>query len=433
MTTPELAHLAGAQTTAEQAAAAAQAWVDANVPSEWRAAAEAGGAKAVRQIRTPEDYRAWYPVFGASGLVASGWELEYGGLSWSRGTVAAAEAVLGRYHLPRLNPLGLNNAAAALFTFGTEEQKRRFLPPIVRAEEWWCQLFSEPGAGSDLASLACRAERDGDEWVVTGSKIWTTWADTAAFGVLLARTDPDVPKHEGITYFLLDMRQPGVDVRPLPHMGGETEFFQVFLDSARIPDAYRLGEPGQGWKVAQSTLSGERQMVAGASSGGVDRIGGAGTTRLIRLAKRIAAEGGGGWDDPIVRDRLVHLYCEERVRAWTNRRIRAGLAAGRAPGPESSIGKVHQADLNQRIQEAAADLLGMAGIAWEGDVAAAADPAGWAADMPSEVSGMLRSRANTIEGGTSEVNRNVLAERVLGLPKEPDPWRGKPWRELPRG
>jgi alkylation response protein AidB-like acyl-CoA dehydrogenase len=433
MTTPELAHLAGATTTPEDASAAAQEWINRNLPSSWREAAEAGGPKAVRQVRTPEDYRAWYPVFGASGLVASGWDIEYGGLSWSRPTTSAAEAVLGRYHLPRLNPLGLNNAAAALFAHGTEEQKRRFLPPIVRAEEWWCQLFSEPGAGSDLASLATRAELDGDEWVVTGSKIWTTWADTASFAVLLARTDPDVPKHQGITYFLLDMRQPGVEVRPLPHMGGETEFFQVFLDSARIPDAYRLGDAGQGWKIAQSTLSGERQMVAGASSGGVDRIGGAGTTQLIRLAKRVASETGGGWNDPVTRDRLVHLYCEERTRAWTNRRIRAGLAAGRAPGPESSIGKVHQADLNQRIQEAAADLLGMAGIAWDGDASVAADLDAWGTSLPSEVRGMLRSRANTIEGGTSEVNRNVIAERVLGLPKEPDPWKGKPWRDLPRG
>ncbi len=433
MTAPELAHFAGADTTAEAAAVAAQDWVDNHVPGTWRAAAEIGGAKQVRRVRTPEEYRAWYPVFGASGMVASGWELEYGGLSWSREAVKAAEAVLGRYHLPRLNPLGINNAAPALFAFGTEEQKQRFLPPIVRAEELWCQLFSEPGAGSDLASLATRAELDGDSWVITGSKIWTTWADSASFGVLLARTDFDVPKHQGITYFLLDMRQPGVDVRPLTHMGGETEFFQVFLDEARVADSHRLGEPGQGWKVAQSTLSGERQMVAGASSGGVDRIGGAGTNQLIRLARRIAEQGGDGWNDPVVRDRLVHLYAEERVRSWTNRRVRSGLAAGRAPGAESSIGKVHQADLNQRIQEAAADLLGMAGLAWAGDASAEGDPAEWARDMPAEVRGMLRSRANTIEGGTTEVNRNVLAERVLGLPKEPDPWKGKPWRELPRG
>jgi alkylation response protein AidB-like acyl-CoA dehydrogenase len=171
-------------------------------------------------------------------------------------------------------------------------------------------------------------------------------------------------------------------------------------------------------------------MVSGASSGGVDRIGGGSARSLIRLARRLTADGQpGGWDDPRTRDRLVRLYCEERTRAWTNQRVRASVAAGRAPGPESSVGKVHAAELNQRMQEAAADLLGAAGVAWPG---APEDVEDYARSMPAEVRGMLRSRANTIEGGTSEVNRNVLGERVLGLPKEPDPWHGKPWRELPR-
>jgi len=301
---------------------------------------------------------------------------------------------------------------------------------MVRADEVWCQLFSEPGSGSDLASLSTRASRDGDWWVINGQKIWTTWADQAAFAVLLARSDPDVPKHQGITYFLIDMRQPGIEIRPLRHMGGETEFFQVCLDGARVPDTQRVGAEGGGWKVAQATLSGERQMVSGASSGGVDRIGGGSTRHLIRLARQPAADGGpGGWDDPAVRGRLVRLYCEERARAWTDQRVRAGVARGRVPGPESSIGKVHGTELNQRVQAAAADLLGAAGLAWPG---AADDPEDYSCSMPAEVRGMLRSRANTIEGGTSEINRNVLAERVLGLPKEPDPWRGKPWRELPK-
>ena len=427
---PGLAHVAGAATAPEDALAAVRAWIAENVPLSWREAAEAGGPAAVRRVRTAAQYREWYPVFGRSGLVAAGWEVRYGGLGWPRETAGAVERLTGRYHLPRLNPLGLNLAAPALFAHGTEEQRVRFLPPIVRAEELWCQLFSEPGAGSDLASLSTRAERDGDSWVISGQKIWTTWADQASFAVLLARTDPEVPKHQGITYFLIDMRQPGVDIRPLRHMGGETEFFQVFLDGARVPDAQRVGDEGNGWKVAQATLSGERQMVSGASSGGVDRIGGGSTRHLIRLARQLSADGlPGGWDDVRVRDRLVRLYCEERVRAWTNHRVRARPAQGRAPGPESSIGKVHAAELNQRVQEAAADLLGAAGTAWPG---AASDEADYAQSMPAEVRGMLRSRANTIEGGTSEVNRNVLAERVLGLPKEPDPWRGKPWRELPR-
>jgi alkylation response protein AidB-like acyl-CoA dehydrogenase len=430
MSDPELAHVAGPGVTVDAALDAVKAWVAEHVPAPWREAGERGGPAEVRKVRRPAQYRQWYPVFGRSGLVAAGWEVGYGGLAWNRSVTRAVEQVLAPYHLPRLNPLGLNLAAPALFGYGTEEQRLRFLPPIVRAEEEWCQLFSEPGAGSDLASLSTRAERDGDDWVINGSKIWTTWADKASFAVLLARTDPDVPKHEGITYFLIDMRQPGVQIRPLAHMGGDVEFFQTFLDGARVPDAQRVGAEGQGWKVAQATLSGERQMVSGTGSGGVDRIGGASTRALVRLARQVSADGlPGGWDDPRTRDRLVRLYCEERARGWTNQRVRERLAAGRAPGPESSIGKVHASELNQRIQAAAADLLGAAGVAWPGD---AADPAGYARSMPAEVRGMLRSRANTIEGGTSEVNRNVLAERVLGLPKEPEPWRGKPWRELPR-
>ncbi len=430
MTEPTLAELAGRDTPPEAAAEAARRWVAEALPAAWREAAERGGPRAVRGVRTPDDYRDWYPAFGHSGLVAPTWAVEHGGLGWSRATAAAAEAVLRPYHLPRLNPLGLNLAAPALFAHGTAEQQRRFLPPIVRAEELWCQLFSEPGSGSDLASLATRAERDGDDWVVTGQKVWTTWADQAHFGVLLARTDPDVAKHAGLTYFFLPMRQPAVVVKPLPHIGGETEFFETFIDGARMPDDHRVGDVGAGWKVAQATLSGERQMVTGAGSAGVERIGGTGTTHLVRLARQRTAEGRpGGWDDPSMRERIVRLWCEDQARSWTNLRIRATVAEGRTLGPESSIGKVHGTDLNQRIQSLAAELLGSGGIAWEGT---AGSPQEFWDSAPAEVRGMLRSRANTIEGGTTEVNKNVIAERVLGLPKEPDPYKGRPWRELPR-
>ena len=231
------------------------------------------------------------------------------------------EEELRPYNLGRLNPLGLNLAAPVLFAHGTEEQRLRFLPPIVRNEETWCQLFSEPGAGSDLASLATRAERDGDDWVITGQKVWTTWAHRSSFAVLLARTDPEVPKRAGITYFLIDLRQPGVDIRPLRHIGGEVDFNEVFLDGARVPDAQRVGDVGAGWKVANATLSGERQMVSGSGSGGVDRIGGSGVDSLVRLAKRLSAEGKqGGWLNPVHRDEVIRLWCEERVREWTNLR-----------------------------------------------------------------------------------------------------------------
>jgi alkylation response protein AidB-like acyl-CoA dehydrogenase len=382
-----------------------RAWIAANVPDTWRKAAREGGHAAIRDVRTRAEYEAWYPVFAASGLVVPTWPVAYGGLDLPMAAARAIEAELAPYNLGRLNPLGLNLCAPALFAHGTEEQRLRFLPPIVCNEERWCQLFSEPGAGSDLASLATRAERarssDGsDEWVLTGQKVWTTWAHVSDFGVCLARTDPDRPKRKGITYFLVDLHAPGVTVRPLRHITGEVDFNEVFLDCVSVPDAHRVGEVGDGWKVAGATLSGERQMVSGAGSGGVDRIGGSGAEQLGRS------------DDPVLRQRIARLRSEELIRSWTNARLRGG--------PLTSIGKVHQGDLNQRIQLAACDLLGPSAIAWEGE------------RMPHDVKGMLRSRANTIEGGTTEVNKNVIAERLLGLPREPDPFDGAPWREVPR-
>ncbi|MCW2916839.1 MAG: acyl-CoA dehydrogenase protein [Actinomycetia bacterium] len=414
--------------TLDQATAAIRAWATAQIPATWREAAEQGGPSLVRTVRTPTEYQEWYLVFARSGLVVPQWPIEYGGLGWSRPLAQAAERILALYHLPKLNPLGLNLTAAALFAHGSHEQRLRFLPKIVSNEEIWCQLFSEPGAGSDLASLATRAVRDGDGWKITGQKVWTTWAHLADFGVLLARTNADVPKRRGITYFLIDMRQLGVEVRPLRHIGGEVDFNEVFLNEAFVPDDHRIGEVNEGWSVARATLSGERQMVSGSGSGGVDRIGGSGTRRLVRLAQTRSQQGlPYGWDDAHTRHRLTGLWAEEQIRAWTNARVRAQLKAGLPPGPESSIGKVHGSQLNQRIQETAAQMLGLAGTAWEGE------PDDYAGAMPSEIRGMLRSRANTIEGGTSEVNKNILAERVLGLPKEPDAWEGRPWREVPRG
>jgi alkylation response protein AidB-like acyl-CoA dehydrogenase len=315
--------------------------------------------------------------------------------------------------------LGLNNAAAALFSHGTEEQRLRFLPPIVRNEEKWCQLFSEPGAGSDLASLATRAVPEGSNWIITGQKVWTTWADEADFAILLARTDPDQPKHKGITYFLLDMHQPGVEVRPLRQITGEAEFNEVFLDGAVVPDAHRVGEVNDGWRVSASTLSSERQMVSGSGSGGMGRLGGSSAERLITLARET-----GRWDDPVTRNKIMRLWAQEQIRGWTNARVRAALSAGQSPGAASSIGKVHQATLNQQIQDLMVDLLGTAAVAW---------PAGEDPDaLPREVQGMMRSLANGTEGGTTDINKNILGERVLGLPREPDPWKGKPWKEIPR-
>jgi alkylation response protein AidB-like acyl-CoA dehydrogenase len=405
-------------TSIEAAVAAVEQWISAAIPAPWQAAA-ADGAGALRAARTHDDYRQWYPAFARSGLVAPTWQPEHGGLGVDRAVAQAIDVVLGPLRLARLNPLGLNNAAAALFSHGTEEQRLRFLPPIVCNEEKWCQLFSEPGAGSDLASLATKAVRDGADWVISGQKVWTTWADEADFAILLARTDPDQPKHAGITYFLLDMHQPGVEVRPLRQITGESEFNEVFLDGARVPDAHRVGELNDGWRVSASTLSSERQMVSGSGSGGMGRLGGSSAARLITLAQET-----GQWDDSVVRHRVMRLWAQEQIRGWTNARVRAALSAGQSPGAASSIGKIHQATLNQQIQDLMVDLLGTAAVAWP-----ATDDDDY---LPRDVQGMMRSLANGTEGGTTDINKNILGERVLGLPREPDPWKGKPWKEIPR-
>jgi alkylation response protein AidB-like acyl-CoA dehydrogenase len=374
------------------------------------------------------EYEAWYPTFAASGLAVATWPREYLGLNLTPAQARVVERVLGPLNLGRLNPLGINNAAPVLFAYGTEEQRLRYLPPIVRNEEKWCQLFSEPGAGSDLASLATRAVRDGDVWVLTGQKVWTTWAHQSRFGLCLARTDPHAQKRKGLTYFIVDLTDPHVEVRELRHIGGEVDFNEVWLDEVSIPDTYRLGAVGEGWRAANATLAGERQMVAGAGSGGVDRIGGSGADRLIRTARAT-----GKWADPLMRQRLAALFSEESLRRWTNDRVRATVKAGSTPGPAASIGKVHQGALNQRIQLAATDLLGPGSIAWETPAGSApTGPQAWAEGLPYEVKGMLRSRANTIEGGTTEVNKNVLGEQVLGLPREPDPYHDLPWEDTPR-
>ena len=411
----------------EEVRAATVAWVDAHVPSEWKDALHRGGRDALRMARSYPNYEDWYPTFADSGLAVAPWPRPYGGLGLSADQARVVSDVLAPFNLGRLNVIALGAVAPALFSYGSEKQRLRFLPPMVRNDEKWTQLLSEPGAGSDLASLATRGVKDGDEWVITGQKVWSTWAHRADFANCLARTDPDAPKRQGLTYFLIDMHTPGVVVRPLRHMAGEVEFCEVFLDGVRVPDERRVGEAGDGWRVVGATLSGERQMVSGSGSGGVDRIGGSGVAAVIASARAR-----GRVDDLRFRDRLVRMYIEERIRQWSNERARAGAAAGHPIGPVSSVGKIHQGEVNKHLQMLAVDALGMDAVAWQSP-SPPHDPDAWFATLPPAVRGMLRSRANTIEGGTSEVNRNVLGERILGLPREPDPYRATPWSDIPRG
>jgi len=413
----------------DQAQAAARHWLDRNLPRAWREAADAGGIVALRTVRPRPAYEAWYPTFADSGMAVAMWPRAYGGLGINGTLARAIEDVLAPYHLGRLNILGINLAGTTLLEWGTEEQRARFLPPIVRNEQKWCQLFSEPGAGSDLPSLACRAEPDPADpttWRVTGQKVWSTWAHEADMGMLLARTSPHLPKREGITYFAIDLHQPGVEVRALRQINGDVEFNEVFLDGATLPDADRIGPVDGGWKVARTTLSGERQMISGAGSGaGVDNLGGRSIERLIARARSSDTDGeavNAPWNDPLVRQRLMVLWSQKQTLNWTNLRARANRKANRGFGPESSVGKLLQTRHNVALQEAWIDVVGLRSLAHE-----PTDD-----DSHRLGFGFLRSRANTIEGGTTEVQKNTIGEQVLGLPREPDPWQGRPWAEVPR-
>jgi alkylation response protein AidB-like acyl-CoA dehydrogenase len=293
---------------------------------------------------------------------------------------------------PMANILGLAMGGPTVIAHGSEEQRRRFLPPILSAAEIWCQGFSEPDSGSDLASLKTRAVRDGDEWVVTGQKVWTTYAHEAKWCMLVARTDPDAPRHRGLTYFLMDMEQDAVEVRPLVQITGEAEFNELFIDGARIPHENIVGGEGNGWPVAITTLMHERAGLAFALQVSVQIA-----LRELRDDIREA----GRADDPVVRQRFGQLYAEAQVLRLNAYRGLTAIMKRGAPGPEGSLGKWHWAEVNQGLTELAMDVLGPRAVIADGR---------W----PHR---FLRARANSIEGGTTEILKNIVAERVLGLPR----------------
>ena len=327
------------------------------------------------------------------GWAAVHWPREYGG----RGATLTESAIffeeLGRSGAPLpANVLGLLLAGPTIMTWGTEEQKERYLAPILTAEEIWCQGFSEPDAGSDLASLKTRAVQDGDEWVITGQKVWTSAAQYSKWCMLVARTDSEAPKHKGLTYFLMDMEQDGVQIRPLRQITGEPEFNELFLDGARIPNENVLGGTGNGWKVALTTLMNER-----AGLGFFLQV------RLRQLLDRVIDEAAreGLLEDPVIADRLGELHLRTEIVRLTAYRGLTAIEKYGQPGPEGSLTKWMWSDTNQRLTQLVADLLGPRALR-------ADDP--WAYEL-------LRARGNSIEGGTTEVLKNIVAERVLGLPK----------------
>ena len=318
------------------------------------------------------------------------------------------------------NPIGHGMGAPTVVSHGTEAQKRRYLRPLFTGEEIWCQLFSEPGAGSDVAGLATRAVLDGDEWTVNGQKVWTTLAHISRWGMLLARTNPDLPKHKGLTYFVVDMHAPGVEVRPLRQITGEAEFNEVYFTDVRIPDSERLGAVGEGWRVSLTTLMNERVSIGGAM---VPRNGGP-IGDALRLWEIRRAD----TRDPVLRDRLVRLWIEAEVNRLTNLRASQNRQQG-TPGPEGSTAKLAFAELNKRIYEFCVTLLGPGGTLY-GSYEMTRPETAMSFDTVQKA--FLRARANSIEGGTSEIMRNILGERVLGLPGDVRTDKDPPWSQVPR-
>ena len=348
-----------------------------------------------------------------------------GGLGLSRSLQQLVDAEFAAVGAPghdaERNAIGLGMAAPTILAYGTDEQQRRWLRELWTGREIWCQLFSEPGAGSDLAALATRAVRDGDSWVATGQKVWTSLAQVAKRGLLLARSDPDVPKHQGLSYFAVDMEAPGVEVRPLRQITGEAEFNEVFLTDVRIPDEDRIGPVGEGWKVANATLMSERVNIGSsrAAPREAGMIGPVAATWRARPELR----------SPGLHDRLLRLWTEAEVARLAGERMRQQLAAGK-PGPEGSAAKVVFARLNQEISGFDVELSAGDGLRYDE----------WSMRRPEHSTFFgrgpgyryLRSRGNSIEGGTSEILRNIIAERVLGLPPEPRVDKDIPWKDLPR-
>ena len=342
--------------------------------------------------------------------------VEYGGLGLDKGYLEVFNQELSGYQAP-LVPAAISHGMClpVMNDFGTDEQKARHQARIIRCDELWCQMFSEPGAGSDVASLATRAIRDGDQWVLNGQKVWTSGAQYCEYGLCVARTDPAQPKHRGLSMFIVDLSLPGVDIRPLRQINGSSHFNEIYLTDVRVSHDCLVGGEGNGWNVAVAMLMYERVAIGAGGSGAMSRS--MGSAKLITEARQRGRD-----DDPVVRDAIADLYIRERIQKFIGMRIRQAVESGKAPGPEGSIAKLNAAILSRRASDVAIELAGPSGQAWN---AKDEDADEWA-------SAVISAPAMAIAGGTNEVQRNIIGERVLGLPKEPDPFKGQPWEEVPR-
>ncbi|MDQ3916037.1 MAG: acyl-CoA dehydrogenase [Actinomycetota bacterium] len=375
-----------------------RAWMDANLPDDWAHRGPSSGRG------DEETARAWARKLFEGGYAGLTWPQEYGGAGAPYTHQAIFLEEVARAEAPEhIGIIGLGMAGPTIIVHGTEEQKARYLHKILSGEEVWCQGFSEPGSGSDLASLRTRAERDGDDFVVNGQKVWSSFAHIADHCIVMVRTDPSAPKHGGITYLLADMHAPGIEVRPLRQITGDPEFNEIFFTDVRVPAANVLGEVDGGWAVAMTTLMHERGTLGFALTARLEVL----VKNLVALAKEVRTNGRPASEDPLFRDRIARQWIELQELRFTNYRALTGLVKTGVPGPEGSIAKLHWSESNQRLGKLALEILGpRAGL--EG-------PEGpWNGYWQYQ---QLRSRGNTIEAGTSEVLRNIIAERVLGLPR----------------
>jgi alkylation response protein AidB-like acyl-CoA dehydrogenase len=378
-----------------------QRFLRENLPPEWGK----GGGRPPGKSQI-DFLRDWQRRLHDNGFLGMAWPKEYGGQGASQVEMAIFNEEVARFRAPGpLNVLGLSMAGPTIITHGADEQKKRYLPKILNCEEIWCQGFSEPNAGSDLASLKTRADLKGDEFVVNGQKVWTTLGHIADMCMLLVRTDPDAPKHRGLSYLLVEMRTPGITVKPLRQMTGEAEFNEMFFDEVRVPRANLLGPLNEGWRVATTTLMNERGTSALATVMRYRIV----FDEIVDLARSTQRNGQPATRDPVIRQQLAQFYVDLEMMRFTAYRTFSKILQGGNPGPEGSISKLAWSELNQRMTELVMTLEGPAHQLMRGS--------------PYAVEGgrwqhhFLRSRANTIEAGTSEIQRNIIAERVLGLPK----------------
>jgi len=355
-----------------------------------------------RKAAYPDDVRQWLAIMAERGWTAPTWPREYGGggLSKEEAKVLAEEMAKQKLRPPLIG-FGLEMIGPLLLQVGSEEQKREHVPRIVRGEIRWCQGYSEPGAGSDLAGLQTRAVRDGDDYILNGQKVWTSYGDKADWMFLLVRTDT-MQKHGGITFLLMDMETPGVQVRPILLISGASPFCETFISDVRVPRRNVVGQENAGWNIAKMLLRFERNMIADAFKARDDR------SRLLTMARRYLPTEGGRLLDPILRDRLTQVEMDQHCLDVTLSRSRDRLKAGQPPGPEASIFKLYGTELNQRRRELMVAIAGPQALGWEG--------AGFSDEELQLTRDWLRSRGNTIEGGTSEIQLNIIAKNVLGLP-----------------